>query len=157
MARGIKEKVEAKSRGNKVFKSMSEERLLSSLNESESVKESENEFDDARIKKIFMNFRDGFSKTKIKEIRKEKMRKQKNLSIPEIKEIEKNLLKLEKNHFKLKRYYYDDDIEYRRIRDVKNLFDLSIDEDYYKLIITNSAFISSYIEYEIKGDKDKIL
>ena len=40
---------------------------------------------------------------------------------------------------------------------MKNLFDLSIDEDYYKLIITNSAFISSYIEYEIKGDKDKIL
>ena len=82
MARGIKEKVEAKSRGNKVFKSMSEERLLSSLNESESVKESENEFDDARIKKIFMNFRDGFSKTKIKEIRKDFYRRENKRIFP---------------------------------------------------------------------------
>ena len=82
MARGIKEKVEAKSRDNKVFKSMSEERLLSSLNESESVKESENEFDDARIKKIFMNFRDGFSKTKIKEIRKDFYRRENKRIFP---------------------------------------------------------------------------
>ena len=82
MARGIKEKVEAKSRGNKVFKSMSEERLLSSLNESESVKESENEFDDARIKKIFMNFRGGFSKTKIKEIRKDFYRRENKRIFP---------------------------------------------------------------------------
>ena len=45
--------------------------------------------------------------------------------------------------------------EYRGIRDVKNLFDLSIDEDYYKPIKTNDAFNSIYIEYEIKGDKNK--
>ena len=38
-----------------------------------------------------------------------------------------------------------------------NLFDLLIDEDYYKPIITKSAFNRDYIEYESKGDKDKIL
>ena len=38
-----------------------------------------------------------------------------------------------------------------------NLFDLLIDEDYYKPIITKSAFNMDYIEYESKGDKDKIL
>ena len=43
------------------------------------------------------------------------------------------------------------------MRDVGNLFDLSIDEDYYKPIIINNAFNSNYIEYEIKGDKDKTL
>ena len=51
-------KLIAKSRDIKGYKSMSEERLLSSLNESESVKESEKNFDDARIKrskKILMN------------------------------------------------------------------------------------------------------
>ena len=42
-----------------------------------------------------------------------------------------------------------DDIEYRGIRDVKNLF------DYYKPTRTTSAFNGNYIEYESKGDKDK--
>ena len=35
--------------------------------------------------------------------------------------------------------------------------DLSIDEDYYKQIWTSSAFNSNYIEYESKGDNDKVL
>ena len=46
---------------------------------------------------------------------------------------------------------------YRGIRDVKDLFDLSIGEDYYKPIIVNGAFNNNYIQYESKGDKDKIL
>ena len=52
---------------------MSEERLLSVLNESESVKKSEENFDDARIEKIkkyFNKLRDRLSKPKIKVIRK---------------------------------------------------------------------------------------
>ena len=72
----------AEIRGIRGYESMSEERLLSSLNESESVKESENEFDDARIKKIFMNFRGGFSKTKIKEIRKDFYRRENKRIFP---------------------------------------------------------------------------
>ena len=40
---------------------------------------------------------------------------------------------------------------------MRNLFDLSIDEDYYKPIINYDAFNSNYIEYESKGDKDKTL
>ena len=59
---------------------MSEERFLSSLN-------------DARIEKIKKDsneLRDGFFKSKIKEIRKDVYRIQKkNLSTPKIKEIEK--------------------------------------------------------------------
>ena len=64
----------AKIRDIKGYKSMSEERLLSVLNESESVKESEKNFDDARIEKIkkdFNKLRDRLSKSKIKEIRKD--------------------------------------------------------------------------------------
>ena len=34
---------------------------------------------------------------------------------------------------------------------------MSIDEDYYKPIIANSAFNNNYIQYENKGNKDKIL
>ena len=43
------------------------------------------------------------------------------------------------------------------IRDVKDLFDWSIDEDYYKPLITIDAFNSNYIQYESKGNKYKIL
>ena len=40
---------------------------------------------------------------------------------------------------------------------MKDLFDLSIDEDYYKPIIARGAFDGSYIQYESKGDKGKNL
>ena len=120
------------------------------------MKENENNFDDARIEKIkkyFNELRDRLHKPKIKEIRKDYYR----IENKKIKEIEKNLLKLEKNLSKLTKYYDYNGIEYIGIRHVKNIFDLSIDVDYYKLIITNSAFNSNYIEYESKGDKDKTL
>ena len=58
----------------KGYKSMSKERLLSFLNESELVKESEKNFDNARIEKIkkdFNELRDWLSKPKIIEIRKD--------------------------------------------------------------------------------------
>ena len=44
-------KLVAKSKGIKGYKSMSKERLLSTLSESESV-ESKNSFDDERLKKL---------------------------------------------------------------------------------------------------------
>ena len=59
---------------------MSEERLLTSLNESELVKESEKNFDYAgeeKIKKDFNEIRVRFSKTKIKKIRKDLYRMRK--------------------------------------------------------------------------------
>ena len=37
------------------------------------------------------------------------------------------------------------------------MFDLSIDEDYYKPIIARGAFDGSYIQYERTGDKGKNL
>ena len=64
----------AKIRGIKGYKSMSEERLLNSLNELESMKESEINFDDARIETIkndFSKLRDRLYKPKIKDIRKD--------------------------------------------------------------------------------------
>ena len=59
----------------------------------------------------------------------------------------KRLLKLEKSFSKLKKYHDYEDIEYRGIRDVRNLFNLSIDEDYYQPIRTNSTVNGNYIEY----------
>ena len=37
------------------------------------------------------------------------------------------------------------------------MFDLSIDEDYYKPVIVRGAFNGNYIQYERKGDKGKNL
>ena len=59
----------------------------------------------------------------------------KNLVTQKIKEIEKSLFESAKNLSELKKYYYYNDIKQKGIRDVRNLFDLSIDEDYYKQII----------------------
>ena len=54
--------------------------------------------------------------------------------------------------------YYDyDGIEYKGIINIKDLFDLSIDKDYYQPITTRGAFNSSYIQYENKGDKGQKL
>ena len=39
----------------------------------------------------------------------------------------------------------------------RDLFDFSIDEDYYKPTIVKSAFDGNYIQYESKGDKGKNL
>ena len=58
-------------RGIKSYKSISEEKLISSINHSEPAIESEKNFDDARIEKIkkhLNKLRNRLSKPKIKEI-----------------------------------------------------------------------------------------
>ena len=84
----------AKIRGIKGYKSMSEERLTSSINESERVKESEKNFDYAKIEKIkkdFNKLKDRLSNLKIKEIRTDlyRIENKKNLSTTTINETEK--------------------------------------------------------------------
>ena len=108
------------------------------------------------IKKDFSELR--FSKSKINEFRKSfyNIKNKKNLSAPEIKKTEKNLVELEKSLYNLKKYRHYDDIKYYGIRDIGNLL-VEADEDYYKPIKTKSAFNGNYIEYESKGDKDKNL
>ena len=88
---------------------MAKERLLNVLSESESTKNLNN----AKIKTIkedFNELRAKLLKPKIKEIRKNLYKiENKNLSESKIKEIEKNLFELEESIFKLKKYYdYDD-------------------------------------------------
>ena len=79
-------------RGIKGYKRMTKERLISSVNEWEPVKESEKKFDDARIEKIkkdFNKLRYRLSKPKIKEIRRDLYR----IENKKIKDIEKIFLK----------------------------------------------------------------
>ena len=57
----------------------------------------------------------------------------------------------------MKKNYDYDDIKYKGIKDVRNLFDMSVDGGYYKPIRTSNALNSNYIEYESMEDKEKIL
>ena len=143
---------------------MSEDELLRSLTPSKPVKKVKKpkSFSKAKTEKIRKEFNESkykFSKLKIKEIRKNlhEIENEKNPFESKIKEIERNLTELEENLSKTKMYYDYDDIEYRGIKNVRDLFDLSIDEDYYKPIIAKSAFDGSYIQYESNGDKGKSL
>ena len=60
---------------------------------------------------------------------------------------------LEKKLIELKKYHDHDDDEYRGIKDIKDLFKLSIDEDYYKPVLSKSGYNNNYVQYESKGDR----
>ena len=61
---------------------------------------------------------------------------------------------LDKKILKLDRYPQDyDDSEYRGIKDLRDLFKLSINEDYYKPPLAKSGFNNNYTQYESKEDK----
>ena len=81
-----------------------------------------------------------------------KQKTKKEFSESKIRKIEKNLLELEESLSKL-------DAEYKGVRDMGNLFSLSIDEDYHKprKIFNGFDNKNNYTEYESKGNKDKNL
>ena len=60
---------------------------------------------------------------------------------------------LDKKILKLDKHQDCDDFEYRGIKNVHNLFKLSIGKDYYKPILVKSGYNNNYIQYESKGDK----
>ena len=62
------------------------------------------------------------------------------------KKTRKYLNELDKKILKLDRYHQDyDDSEYRGIEDLRDLFKLSINEDYYKPTLAKSGFNNNYI------------
>ena len=58
-----------------------------------------------------------------------------------------------KKILELEKYHHHDDYEYRGIKNIKDLFKLSIDKDYYKPILVKSVYNNNYIQYESKGGK----
>ena len=150
-------KLMAKTRSIKYYKGKSER----GFNKNTQRTKTKNNFSKKKIKDIkkdFNKLKYRFSKSKISEFRRSlyNIKNQKNLSTPEIKETEKNLLELEKSLYNLKKHCDHDDTEYQVIGDIKNLFS-EVDEDYYKPIKIKSASNGNYIKYESKGDKDKNL
>ena len=60
---------------------------------------------------------------------------------------------LDKKILKLDKYHYYNDYECRGIKNIQNLFKLSIYKDHYKPILVKSGYNNNYIQYESKGDK----
>ena len=72
---------------------------------------------------------------------------------------EEYLKELQEDLNKIKRHWYNtiDDIDYKGLKEIKNLFNRINEEDYYKPIKTKHAFDDDYMEYESRGDKDNNL
>ena len=146
-------KLLAQKRGVKDYENMSNDKLLSAL------KASKNE-NKARIDKIRQEIKEldhKLSRKELKEIKKNLYEKENKKRVAASKKAKKYLNKLEEKIYELKTYYDYGDLEYRGIKDISDLFDLSVSEDYYKPIIVKSVFNNNYMQYESKGDKDKIL
>ena len=104
-------KLIAKKRNMKDYKNKSENDLIKILSESKpKINLSKNKIKE--IKKDFSKLRYIFSKSKINEFRRSfcNIKNKRNLSTPEMKETEKNLLELEKSLSSLKKYYDYDNI-----------------------------------------------
>ena len=111
------------------------------------------------------------NKKRIDDIREELKNPTYNISRSESKDIKKNLYIIEKQRkissnktskyldeldkriLNLDKYHDYDDYEYKGIKDIENLFKISIDKDYYKPKLTKSGYNKNYVQYESKGDK----
>ena len=92
------------------------------------------------------------SKSELKEIKTNlyKIEKKKQFNL---KRTNKYLDELDKKILELDRYHQDyDDYEYKGVKNVHDLFKLSVNEDYYKPKLTKSGYNGNYTQYEIKGD-----
>ena len=92
------------------------------------------------------------SKSELKEIKNNLYNIEKTKQF-DSKETNKRLNELEKKLLELEKFCDHDDYEYKGIQDIKDLFKLSIDEDYYKPILVKSGYNKNYAQYGSKGDR----
>ena len=93
------------------------------------------------------------SKSELKEIKKRFYKVENKKGLSGLKKHRKHLDELDEKNCKLDKYYHDDDFEFRGIRNMQDLFKLSIDKDYYKPTLVKSGYNNNYIQCESKGDK----
>ena len=147
-------KFNARKRNIKNYKRKSTNELLQTIKENKSnQKQSKNKkkIDDIREHLKDLSYK--LSKSELKEIKKNlyniEKRKQFNS-----KRTNKYLDEFDKKILKLDRYQQDyDDSEYRGVKDLYDLFKLSINADYYKPKLAKSGYNNIYTQYESKGDK----
>ena len=137
----------AKKRNIKNYKSKSSDRLYKIFK-----KQSKNK---KRIDDIINELKDptyNISKSKSKDIKKSVYNIEKR-NIIGSRKTTRYLDELDKTILKLDKYHDYDDYEYNGIKDIKDLFKLSVDKDHYKPILVKSGYNGNYVQYESKGDK----
>ena len=92
------------------------------------------------------------SKSELKEIKMNlyDIEKRKKISS---KKTNKYLDELNKKILKLDEYHDHDDYECKGIKNIKDLFKLSIDKDHCKPVLVKSDYNNNYVQYESIGDK----
>ena len=137
----------AKKRNIKNYKSKSSDRLYNIFK-----KQSKNKKRIDDIREELKNPKYNILKSESKDFKKNlyNIEKQRKISL---KKTSKYLDELDKRILKLDKYHDYDDYEYKGIKDIENLFEISIDKDYYKPKLNKSGYNKNYAQYESKGDK----
>ena len=136
-----------KKRNIRNYKNKSSDRLYKIFN-----KQSENRKRIDDIKDELKNPTYNISKSESKNIKRTLYNIEKR-NVVGSKKTKRYLDELDKKMLKLDKYHDFDDYEYKGIKDIKDLFKLSIDEDHYKPILVKSGYNDNYVQYESKGDR----
>ena len=137
----------AKKRNIKNYKSKSNDTLYKIFKKQSKNKE--------RIDNIREDLKDlsyKLSKSELKETKKNLYNIEKRKKINS-KTANKYIDELNKKIRKLEKYNDHGDYEYKGIKDIKDLFKLSIDKEYYQPVLVKSCYNKNYVQYESKGDK----
>ena len=133
----------AQKRGIIDYGNMSNDKLFNVLKASENKDKAKTDEIREEIKELDHKL----SRQELKEIKKNLYEIENKKGRLESKKTKKYLNKLEEKIYKLNTYYDYGDAKYRGIKAIKDLFDLSLSEDYYKPIIVKSTFNNHYIQY----------
>ena len=143
----------AKKRNIKNYKRKSDDKLLQAIKENNThKKQPKNKKRIDSTRENFKNVSYKLSKSELKEIKNNLHNIEKTKQF-DSKESNKRLNELEKKLIELKKYHDHVEDEYRGIKDIKDLFKLSIDEDYYKPVLSKSGYNENYLQYESNGDR----
>ena len=137
----------AKKRNIKNYKSKSNDRLHNIFK-----KQSKNKKRIDDIREELKNPKYNISKSESKDIKRNlyNIEKQRKISL---KKTSKYLDELDKRILRLDKYHDYDDFEYKGIKDIENLFKISIDKNSYKPKLNKTGYNKNYAQYESKGDK----
>ena len=142
-----------RKRNIKNYKRKSNDKLL------QAIKENKNNKQQSKNKERIDNIREDFKNLSYKLSKSELQKIRENLyNIEKTKQFNSNktnkcLDELEKKLLELEKYHDHDDYEYRGIKNIKDLFKLSINKDYYKPLLVKSGYNGNYAQYESKGDR----
>ena len=142
-----------RKRNIKNYKRKSNDKLLQAIKENKTLKQQpKNKKRIDSIREDLKDLRHKLSKDKLEKIREDLYNTEKTKQFNS-KKTNKHFNELEKELLELEKYRNHDDYEYKEIKDIKNLFKLSIDKNHYKPILVKSGYNNNYVEYESKGDR----